>query len=147
VLDPFDIEGVSTRPADGPYFMFVIGRAPEGFIPPGYESVVPNSDTCERPDIAVGWVGERDRVLGRRLNDVSTANLVLGAFGASNGLVGSITPTDCQCGWGGDCERSSTELCTQGTADANEPTFSCAPPIPQDEVAHLLGVYGARPSN
>ncbi len=143
VLDPFDVEVVTTRPATGPYTMIIVGGAPSDL---GLSSTVGSlgaSPDCQRAlDNEIGWAAG-----SYNFPNHLVANYAIGVVGLGVGLDGTVDGTDCMCNWGVPCPGPpETMRCTLGTAARLGPSPTCGTPNgTQDEPAAFLAAFGERP--
>ena len=135
-LSSTPIQVVTTRPASGPYVMIVLGGASGqgGTVGTIYSYSTSFHDCGDLTKSDVGWVSDMP---GESTSFV--ANLAVGAIGWGLGLNGTLTATDCMCGWTTTCDSSAT-ACTLSASIAssigvNSSETACPNQNPQNAVA------------
>ena len=134
-FDAYDVDVTLTRPDLGPYQMMVLGGSIAD-VNDAADARVQRVLSCALSANAIALVGETGSD-DERLNEVRTANLVLGALGISNGLKGTLAANNCTCGWSTECAISDDDVCTFSEVDAHPDGDACTTAETVDQTAVL----------
>lgn len=135
-LDKLSITVVTTRPAQGPYVMIVLGGTAR-IVGSRFGGAVNQLDCGDAVPSDVAWIA--DSVAP----PVHVINSAIAAIGFGLGLTATNDPSDCMCGWDNQCRADNTVACTLGSAIARDPAArqTCAGVTTQDEAATLRAAF------
>jgi hypothetical protein len=135
-LDKLSITVVTTRPAQGPYVMIVLGGT-SGMVGSKFGAAVNQLDCGDAVPSDVAWIADTVPA------PVHVINSAIAAIGFGLGLTATNDASDCMCGWDNQCRADNTVACTLGSAIARDPAArqTCAGVTTQDEAATLRAAF------
>jgi hypothetical protein len=141
-LAPYSIDIVTTRPASGVYYMFVLGGDAPSIIDGGVAGQISVSLAGCQPRVRTSVDLMFD--VGTSVGTTFYASTLLSDLGSIAGLGLTTDPGDCECRLGSNCV--TPELCTFGAAatTSTDSHFNCGRTPTQDEPALLKTAFGCR---
>jgi hypothetical protein len=128
-LAPYPITVVTTRPASGPYMMFVWGGVAQQ-VGSRFGGAVQELDCGDLTKNDVAWFSDN---IGSTQRNV---NFAMGAIGFGLGLTATTDPQGCMCGWDNAADCDNTVPCKLSTNIARDPNANqlCPGLTTQNEV-------------
>ena len=123
------INVVTTRPANGPYVMIVLGGS-NSIVGSNYTYATSDHDCGDTVKNDVGWVSDAPSLS-------YVPDLIIGTIGWGLGLQGTNDPNDCMCAWANSCS-SASGACTLSASIAttvSSGNTTCPNQNPQNEIA------------